>query len=155
LRTWYRFVEPDRSRLEAGDIQAVEHDIDARWSSHLGEAWEDLARSTLPALRVHGRHWSAGQRFWGKATSGQQIELDLVAEAVGDTKLVLVGEVKHRLRSAELDRTLHDLRSRAATCPALSGRRIQVAVWVLEGTFPRRPDVVGAKAWLRAVEAAR
>ena len=35
LRTWYRFVEPNRSRLEAGDIEAVEHDIDAKWSSHL------------------------------------------------------------------------------------------------------------------------
>lgn len=155
LRTWYRFVEPNRSRLEAGDIDAVEHDIDAKWSSHLGEAWEDLARSTLPALRVHGRSWRAGERFWGKATSGQQIELDLVAEAADDSNLVLVGEVKHRLRSAELDRTLRDLRGRAATCPALSGRRIEAAVWVLEGTLPARPDVVGAKAWLRAVEAAR
>jgi AAA+ ATPase superfamily predicted ATPase len=155
LRTWYRFVDPNRSRLEARDIDAVEHDIDAKWSSHLGEAWEDLARSTLPALRIHGRQWNAGQRFWGKAISGQQIELDIVAETAGDPTLVLVGEVKHRLRSSELDRALHDLHSRAAACPALSGRRIQLAIWVLEGTFARRPEIVGANAWLRAVERAR
>jgi hypothetical protein len=155
LRTWYRFVEPNRSRLEAGDIETVEHDIDAKWPSHLGEAWKDLARSTLPALRLHGQRWSAGQRFWGKAVSGEQLELDVVAEAAGDPGVVLVGEVKHRLRSSELERTLHDLRSRAAACPALSGRRIQVAVWVLEGALARRPEVVGATAWLRAVERAR
>jgi AAA+ ATPase superfamily predicted ATPase len=155
LRTWYRFVEPNRSRLEAGDIEAVERDVDAKWSSHLGEAWEDLARSTLPALRIHGRQWSVGQRFWGKSTSGNQIEIDVVAEAADDAESVLVGEVKHRLRSSELERTLRDLRTRAAECPALSSRRIEVAVWVLEGTFTRRPDVVGATAWLRAVEAAR
>jgi AAA+ ATPase superfamily predicted ATPase len=155
LRTWYRFVDPNRSRLEAGDIEAVEHDIGSKWSSHLGEAWEDLARSTLPALRIHDRQWRVGQRFWGKSTSGEQIELDVVAEAVDDTELVLVGEVKHRLRSSELVRTLRDLRSRATACPALSGRRIEIAVWVLEGALARRPEVVGATAWLRAVEKAR
>lgn len=155
LRTWYRFVEPNRSRLEAGDLDPVERDIDARWPSHVGEAWEDLARSTLPALRVHGRRWGVGQRFWGKDTAGGRIELDLVAPAADDPEVVLVGEVKHRLRPAEIDRTLHDLKRRAALCPALSGRRIHVALWVLEGAFARRADVIGAAPWLRAVEAAR
>ena len=155
LRTWYRFVEPNRSRLEAGDLAAVERDIDKRWPSHLGEAWEDLARATLPALRIHGRRWVTGQRYWGRDAGGGQLEIDLIAEAVDDPDVVLVGEVKHRLRAGEIDRALHELQSRAARCPALSGRRIHVAAWVLESTAPRRADIIGADRWLRAVEAAR
>jgi AAA+ ATPase superfamily predicted ATPase len=155
MRTWYRFVEPNRSRLEAGDFAPVERDIDARWSAHVGEAWEDLARSTLSASTLHGRTWEVGQRFWGRDAEGRQLEIDLIAPAVDDPSVILVGEVKHRLRSGEIDRTLHDLRSRARRCPALSGRHIHAAVWVLEGAPKRRPDVVGSNTWLRAVEAAR
>jgi DNA-binding transcriptional ArsR family regulator len=155
MRTWYRFVEPNRSRLEAGDLSSVERDIDSRWPAHVGEAWEDLARATLPKLKIHGKTWELGQKFWGRDAQGAQLEIDLVAPASDDAKVVLVGEVKHRLRDGEIDRTLHDLRSRASRCPALAGRRIHAVVWVLDGATKRRSDVVGANAWLRAVEAAR
>jgi len=148
-------VEPNRSRLEAGDFTPVERDIDARWPAHVGEAWEDLARSTLPALELHGRRWEVGQVFWGRDVEGKQLEIDLIAPAADDPGVVLVGEVKHRLRSGEIDRTLHDLRDRANRCPALAGRRVHVAVWALEGVPKRRPDVVESTRWLRSVEAAR
>ena len=155
LRTWYRFVEPNRSRLEAGDLAAVQRHVDAKWPSHIGEAWEDLARATLPALRVHGRQWAKGERYWGRDIRGGHVEIDLIAEAADDPELVLVGEVKHRLRQAEIARALRDLQDRAARCPVLSGHRVQAAIWALEGRVARSANVIGAARWLRAVEAAR
>jgi hypothetical protein len=86
---------------------------------------------------------------------GGQVEIDLIAEAADDPELVLVGEVKHRLRQAEIGRALRDLQDRAARCPVLSGHRIQAATWVLEGRVARSANVIGAARWLRAVEAAR
>jgi hypothetical protein len=78
-----------------------------------------------------------------------------VAPAADDPGLVLVGEAKHRLQTREIDRALADLEERAARCPVLSGKRVKAALWVLEGSTARRPDVISGTRWLRAVEAAR
>jgi hypothetical protein len=44
----------------------------------------------------------------------------------------------------------------AATDPSgRTGRRIHTAVWILHGPSARRPEVIGAARWLRAVEKAR
>lgn len=95
------------------DLEAVGRDVPLRWPAHVGEAWEDLARSTLPSLRLDQRRWRTGERYWGKDTRGGQIELDLIAEAVDDPRHALVGQVKHR--------TLH------------------YALWILEGKRPSAP----------------
>ncbi|NJL27995.1 MAG: ATP-binding protein [Thermoanaerobaculia bacterium] len=65
LRFWFRFVEPNRSRLEARLIDAVETEIASRLNHHLGEVWEELARASAPRLEAFGRAWKPAQRFWG------------------------------------------------------------------------------------------
>src|SRR3954449_6028553 len=52
LRYWFRFVQPDRSRLEARQTAAVERDVAASFPHHVGEIWEELARSSVPALEA-------------------------------------------------------------------------------------------------------
>src|SRR6185295_15448075 len=80
LRFWFRFVQPDRSRLEARQIAAVERDVAASFPHHAGEIWEELARSSVPALETFGRTWGPAGRWWGPGLDHQPLEIDLVAE---------------------------------------------------------------------------
>ena len=50
LRFWFRFVEPNRSRLEAAPVDAVRADIERAWAHHVGSVWEDLARASVPRI---------------------------------------------------------------------------------------------------------
>jgi AAA+ ATPase superfamily predicted ATPase len=67
LRFWFRFVQPDRSRLEARQLAAVERDVAASFPHHAGEVWEELARVSVPALEAFGRTWGPAGRWWGPA----------------------------------------------------------------------------------------
>ncbi len=46
LRFWFRYVEPNRSRLGAGLSTIVEKEILERLGHHVGEIWEELARAS-------------------------------------------------------------------------------------------------------------
>lgn len=154
LRTWFRFVEPNRSRLERGDLKLVQRVVAERWPHHLGESWEELARSTLGALTVHRTRWASGERWWGRGSDGTPLELDLVAPSIADSKRVLVGEVKLTLTDREVDRTLAELAARITRCPALKGADVRPVVFALEGPRRPRPEVVSGSQWWASVQAA-
>jgi AAA+ ATPase superfamily predicted ATPase len=142
LRFWYRFVEPDRSRLGAGLLDAVAREVEDRFPHHLGSVWEDLARAAVPRLGFGGRAWGPAARWWGAGADGP-LELDLVATDGDDA---LVGEVKTTLRAEEIDRLLADLEARAARCPELRGKRVTATLWAIEA--PRHERVIDAAAVL-------
>ncbi len=155
LRAWFRFVEPNRSRLERGDVALVSRELGARWPQHVAEAWEELARASVPQLRLAGGAWATGERWWGRDRGGAPLELDLIAPCVAEPKRVLVGEVKLTVTEREVDRALTDLRERASRCPILAGKRIDFVLFALDG--PRRPraGVITGDGWWAAVQAAR
>lgn len=130
LRTWYRFVEPNRSRLGAGLVARVRADIEAAWPGHVGEHWEEVARDALPHLRVLDRRWGPASRWWGRASDGGHLEIDLCAEAM-DGDAVLVAEAKRTCTAREAKAHLEELARKAALAPPLAGRRIHVALFVL------------------------
>ncbi len=131
LRFWYRFVEPNRSRLESGRIRDVEREIAAAWPAFLGAAWEDLARQHVGREEILGTEWSTASRWWGRDTGGGRIELDVVAEAAGDPGRVLVGEAKLSIPAASRAGALSALQEKAARCPALAGRSVQTVLFVM------------------------
>lgn len=153
LRTWFRFVEPNRSRLERGDFDFVHRSVAARWPQHLGEAWEELVRATLSVLTIDGAKWASGDRWWGRGIDGAPVELDVVAPSASDSKRVLAGEVKLKLTDREVDRVLAELADKIARCPALAHASAQPVLFVLEGTRKRRPDVVTGAQWWKAIQA--
>lgn len=153
LRTWFRFVEPNRSRLERGDFELVHRLVAERWPQHLGETWEELVRSTLSSQVVSGEKWASGDRWWGRGTDGTPVELDVVAPSVADSRRVLVGEVKLKLTDREIDRALADLRDKIARCPALARVTVQPVIFALEGPRKPRADVVSGAQWWKAVQA--
>jgi hypothetical protein len=63
LRFWFRYVEPARSRLEAGQVGAVAVEIARSFPHHVGGIWEDLARASVPRLPLHGRSWKPASRW--------------------------------------------------------------------------------------------
>ncbi|HEY2737593.1 MAG TPA: ATP-binding protein [Thermoanaerobaculia bacterium] len=62
LRFWFRYVEVNRSRLGAGQVAAVEDEIGQRLGHHIGEIWEELARASVPLLRLAGKTWGPAGR---------------------------------------------------------------------------------------------
>jgi uncharacterized protein len=139
LLYWFRFVQPDRSRLEARQLDAVERDVAAQFSHHVREVWEELARASVPRLDRFGRTWGPASRWWGPGIDHQPLEIDLVAEsAEGDA--LLVGEVKWAA-AADPASMLAELARKAARLPFVQGRDVLPAVWLkapVRGAHNRR-----------------
>jgi len=124
LRLWYRFVAPNRSRLEATQVEAVSREVEAAWPEHVGGVWEDLARRSVARLGIGGASWHPASRWWGRGRNGEPLELDMVAEAAGDPSRVLVGEAKRSCTVREAAALLAQIRDRASECPPLRGKEI-------------------------------
>ncbi len=131
LSLWYRFVEPNRSRLAAGQRDLVRADVDREWPRFLGQAWETLARDSVARLEIGGTRWRPASRFWGPSTERTPIEIDLVAEHATDPERMLVGEVKLSASAKEARELLAALERKAAICPPLAGKQVTATLWVL------------------------
>jgi AAA+ ATPase superfamily predicted ATPase len=128
LRFWFRYVEVNRSRLGAGLVATVEDEILQRLGHHIGEVWEELARASVPLLRVGSRTWGTAGRWWGPGLDRQPLEVDLVAYSL-DGGGVLVGEVKWAApRDAE--RLLAELEAKARRLPVAAGKEVVLALWL-------------------------
>jgi uncharacterized protein len=148
LRFYYRFVLPNKSLLEIGQTDAVMACIDADFLSHVGGVWEDLARTSVPFLAVGGTRWGVASRWWGADTTGQPVELDIVALSL-DRKSILLGEVKWSVD--DLHRQVRRLQDLSSRLPFIAGRRVVLALWsrgqggVVEGAAHYTPcDVLDA-----------
>lgn len=128
LRFWFRYVEVNRSRLGAGQVAAVEEEIGQRLGHHVGEIWEELARASVPRLRLGGRTWGPAGRWWGPGLDRQPLEVDLVAQS-GDCGSLLVGEVKWAA-PRDTGRLLAELEAKARRLPLAAGRELVLALWL-------------------------
>ncbi|MFU8803665.1 MAG: ATP-binding protein [Bradymonadaceae bacterium] len=103
-RFWYRFVHPNRSRLETGDALKVwQADILPLLDMYMGKAFEDLCAQ---AFRRQHASWGLPDcvqwaRWEGLDKNRHPIELDLVAE-LSDGKL-LTGEFKWSSSPIDVD----------------------------------------------------
>jgi AAA+ ATPase superfamily predicted ATPase len=62
LRFWFRYVEPNRSRLETRQLDVVANEIAAAMGHHVGGVWEDLARNSAPLTRPRKAGWGPAGR---------------------------------------------------------------------------------------------
>ena len=138
-----RFVEPNRSRLGAGQRRVVRREIEQAWPQFLGDRWEEMVRERVPRAPVLGTWWQPAQRWWGIGTGGVALELDGIALAVDDPDRALVVEAKLALKADRIDGELRRLLERAGRCPPLAGKRIEPVLWLLHPpSGRRRPAVV-------------
>ena len=135
LRAWFAFVEPNRSRLEAGLAGAVASEIRESLPRHVASVWEDLVRASVPVARYSGRSFGPASSWWGPGLDRQPLELDVVAADPRGAEL-LVGEVKWQER-LDWPRESAALRQKAARLPLARGRAVRLAIWT-----KRRPSSV-------------
>ncbi|MBK8101459.1 MAG: ATP-binding protein [Planctomycetes bacterium] len=133
LAFWFRFVEPARSRLAAGQLDLVLAEVKRQWPQYLGQAFEQVVRDSVPRLTIAGRRWGPAVAWWGQTADGQPLEIDLVATSVQDHDQLLVGEVKLAATASELHAAAERLRALAPRCPELAGKQLHFAMFVLRG----------------------
>lgn len=133
LRFWFRFVEPNRSRLEAGQASRVVADIRASRPHHVASVWEELVRASVLGTSYGGPSWRAVGRFWGPGRDRTPLELDVVAES-DDGRAVLVGEVKWTA-DADWHRLAAELAAKARNLPLVNDQKVILAIWA-----PNVPD---------------
>ena len=151
LRFWFRFVAPNRSRLEARLVEAVARDVERDFALHVAGVFEDLVRQSVPRAHYLGQEWGSAASWWGPGRDGSTMELDVVAESA-DGRSLLVGEVNW---SDELEgaRVLAELRRKAANLPLTDGKEVRVAMWARSVQRSRGSDsaVFGPRDVLRAL----
>ncbi|MEJ2205524.1 MAG: ATP-binding protein [Gemmatimonadota bacterium] len=102
---WYRFVHPNRARLERGEIGPVwETRVGPRMSDYMGwTVFEGLCAEAF--LRHHERWGLPGSAEWsrweGRDRNRRPIEIDIVARL--DDGRLLTGEVKWSSRPVDTD----------------------------------------------------
>jgi len=150
VRFWYRFVHPNRSRLETGDAAAVwKHRVRPHLDTAMGGIFEEMARQGF--TRFHEAWGLPGAAKWGRwegqDRNRRSIEIDIVAEL--DDGRLLTGEVKWSRRPAgvvlhhDLSRDLEDLASTGrawahrALDPEGAAKRLIVSAGGFEEPFRR------------------
>lgn len=108
VRFWYRFVHPNRSRLETGGAEQVwASSVSPRLPTYMGGVFEGVCREAFQ--RHHDRWGLAAPRVWsrweGWDRTRRSIEIDVVAEL--DDGSMLTGEFKWSARSVDYDVHLH------------------------------------------------
>lgn len=140
-RFYFRFVEPQRSRLAFGLHADVMDEVLAGFPGYCAGIWEDLARRSVPFLGLHGQSWKPASRWWGGGRDGHPLELDIVAESVDGTA-VLVGEAKWGRRPKNIQSLHGQLMQKAQRCPALAGRKIHTTLWLGGAGAADNPEMV-------------
>ena len=152
LRFWFRFVERNRSRLEARQASAVAREIREQFPQHVAGVWEDLVRESIPRVRYFGVEWGPAQPWWGPGRDRSPLEIDVVAQSQ-DGKAFLLGEVKWS-SGRSLGRADVQLGQKAERFPLAEGRRIFMGTWA--ATRLAGPDTThqwfGPKDVLRALQ---
>lgn len=150
LRFWFRFVAPNRSQLEAGQLRGVLAEIRQTLGHHVGGVWEDLVRQSV-LRRACGRTWTKVGRWWGPGSDGKPLEIDVVATDANGNSLLL-GEAKWNPRP-DGARLARDLIEKSNRFPGRGDRRVQLAVWTRAGRLPavRGVRFFGAEEVLRAL----
>lgn len=116
LAFWFRYVEPNRSRLEAGVLTSVLTGIMENFPHHCGSIWEELVRQSIPRQTIAGMQWLPGQRWWGTGLDKKPLEFDVLAQSV-DGYHLLVAEVKLTLQQHQLDAVEKELARKLTHLP--------------------------------------
>jgi AAA+ ATPase superfamily predicted ATPase len=147
LAFWFRFVEPNRSRLGAGALGAVKRNIQQAFPQHEALCWEQLVRQAIPRTTLDGVEWGPAARWWGTGNDRTPMEFDVLAESITGNSL-LIGEVKRHVTSRDLRRLKENLLQKTDRLPlARPYDDVRPFVFALdcpEGTSPDTPVITAS-----------
>lgn len=139
INFYFKFVVPNRSRLEIGIMNPVVEEIERRLPEVTGNIYEDLARQAIPFLSIMNQ-FGEGKRWWGSCKNGKQAELDVVAASL-DNKMILAGEVKWSNRIS-YENIYAELNNRISDIQFFSGKKIIKAVFVKNKKIKEYKDML-------------
>ena len=116
LGFWFRYVEPNRSRLEVGAITSVLKESKMDFTIYRGQIWEVLVRQAIPLLSIEGKEWQPAHRWWGAGIDKKPLEIDLLSESL-DRQWLLSGEVKSTIAAGDQKRIEFELRQKTQKLP--------------------------------------
>jgi AAA+ ATPase superfamily predicted ATPase len=115
FRFWFRFIAPNKSLIEFGEIKPVLKKIDSQLDDFVSFAFERVCKEALTLMNVRGELPFTAQRIgreWGKIPSIKETyELDLVA-LNEKTKDIFFGECKWS-ENVDAYRLLEDTKRKA------------------------------------------
>ena len=151
LAFWFRYVEPNRSRLEAGMLKAVARNVEQNIKHFQGEVWEDLARRSVARLNMDGMEWGPGYRWWGTGSDKKPMEVDIVAEST-DGNALLIGEVKLSLDRKSFEQAKGELSRKAQGLHvAKTYKKIVEKIFIVESQIPRSRMLVSGREVFRVL----
>ncbi len=139
LTFWFRFVEPNRSRLEARQADKVAIEIAHSFPHHVAWIWEELARASVARGEYFGRTWGPASRWWGTGLDRKPMEIDILSES-DDGGALLLGEARWA-EDADAAAILASLQRKAENLPFVKTREVLFGLWLKTG----RKRVQGAK----------
>ena len=120
----FRYLEPNRSRLEMGATHQVYDEIERNIPHHVGNIWEDLARASTFRMTIGGMEWQPAKRWW---RGSRDREIDVVCQSV-DGEYVLIGEAKWS-SVTKAEQILFRLKENAAQLPLKKEQKLIFALW--------------------------
>ncbi len=138
MRTYYRYVIPNRSLINLNRKDIVAKTISDTFSDFVAAQWERICRNAVSGNQLLGTTWGMASRWWGTVIINKEkknIELDVVAESL-DKKKILVGECKWT-EGEQAGKLFHDLETKAHGLPFAKDKEIVYAL------FLKRPATDG------------
>ncbi|MBT5816416.1 MAG: ATP-binding protein [Opitutales bacterium] len=120
----FRFLEPNRSRLEMGATDQIYKEVEKSFAHHAGSIWEDLSRASTTRITIEGIEWRSAKRWW---RGSKDREIDIVCESV-DRQYLLIGESKWS-DSIDADSILRRLKEVATQLPIKNNQKQVFALW--------------------------
>ena len=120
----FRYLEPNRSRLEIGATHQVYDEIEGNIPHHVGNIWEDLARASTFRMTIGGMEWQPAKRWW---RGSHDREIDIVCQSL-DGRYVLIGEAKWS-SVTKAEQILFRLKENATQLPLKKGQKLIFALW--------------------------
>ena len=131
LDRWQRDAPAGSVLIMADDVKAMA----PAFRVFLGQAWETLVREGVAVRPIPGvaERWRKVARWWGTGLDRLPMELDVVAESVDGTTL-LVGEVKLSVKPSEIQRMKMELQSKVVRLPLCGNyKRIVTRIFAAQG----------------------
>lgn len=125
MRFYYRFIDPEASRIEAGRADEVGGDIAEAMSGFVGETWERLCRRSV-RFGALGKQYDDCRRWWGTTNERRPVEIDGVSRS-RDRGTLLLMECKWS-DGVDVAREAERLRRLAPTLPFYEGEAVKTVI---------------------------
>ena len=114
---------PHRSFIEINQSEIVAEIIQPQLNQYVASHWENMCRKAVPYIEINSLRFKPANRWWGSPIPKTEIELDVVAESV-DGSTLLVGECKWSDKKIDAYQLTEKLVEKAKLLPFAKGKKV-------------------------------